>query len=273
MSVTAAGFNSSAIFERIKAAMDGMPAAEKQATIKKVNGVFHMVVKNASGAEQTWTLDLKDTGNVSLGAEGKPTITISLSDDVFGELASGKLNGQKAFMSGKLKVKGNMMLATKLDTVLKAAQNAKPAAAPAAAAPKAAAAAPAGGVDAPGFVSSAVFSQIKSGIAGLPAAERSGIVGKVKSIFQFDVKNSEGKVQTWTIDLKNGGGDIILGAGAAKPDVTIAIADQDYVDLSTGKLNGQKAFMSGKLKVKGNVMLATKLDGVFKSLQQSKAKL
>jgi hypothetical protein len=30
------------------------------------------------------------------------------------------------------------------------------------------------------------------------------------------------------------------------------------------QLNGQKAFMTGKLKTKGNMMLATKLDGVLK---------
>jgi putative sterol carrier protein len=32
--------------------------------------------------------------------------------------------------------------------------------------------------------------------------------------------------------------------------------DEDFVQLAEGKLNGQKAYMSGKLKVKGQIMLA-----------------
>lgn len=43
-----------------------------------------------------------------------------------------------------------------------------------------------------------------------------------------------------------------------------------FVALADGKLNAQKAFMTGQLKVKGNIMLATKLDGVLKA---SKGKL
>lgn len=38
-------------------------------------------------------------------------VTLSLSDDDFGKLVSGKANAQKLFMSGKLKVKGKMQLA------------------------------------------------------------------------------------------------------------------------------------------------------------------
>jgi putative sterol carrier protein len=35
-------------------------------------------------------------------------VTLSLSDDDFGKLVSGKANAQKLFMSGKLKIKGKM---------------------------------------------------------------------------------------------------------------------------------------------------------------------
>ncbi len=44
----------------------------------KVNAVFEMVIKNAAGKEQSWTLDMK-AGTVTLGKpEGKSDITISV---------------------------------------------------------------------------------------------------------------------------------------------------------------------------------------------------
>ena len=79
-----------------------------------------MRVKNAEGKEAVWTIDLKTTGTVYKGEpKTKANVTIIMSDETFQQLAEGKLDGQKAFMSGKLKTKGNMMFATKLDGILK----------------------------------------------------------------------------------------------------------------------------------------------------------
>ncbi|KAF8925644.1 hypothetical protein BGZ52_006654 [Haplosporangium bisporale] len=122
-----------------------------------------------------------------------------------------------------------------------------------------------------GYKTSAVLTQLDEHFKTLTPAQRKEQVSKVKGVFQFDVKNEAGK--TWTLDLKNGEGSIQTGTiSGKKPDITIEIADQTFVDLAEGKANGQKLFMSGKIKAKGAVMLATKLDAVLKSTQ-TKAKL
>ena len=57
-------------------------------------------------------------GEIKEGMADEPAITISMSDDDFGGLMTGKLNAVGAFMSGKIKVKGDMMLAMKLQNML-----------------------------------------------------------------------------------------------------------------------------------------------------------
>lgn len=54
--------------------------------------------------------------------------------------------------------------------------------------------------------------------------------------------------------------------------VTLLLSDNDFSQLVAGKANAQKLFMSGKLKIKGDVMKATKIEPVLKKVQ-SKAKL
>jgi putative sterol carrier protein len=53
------------------------------------------------------------------------TVTLSLSDEDFGKLVNGKANAQRLFMSGKLKIKGDVMKATKMEPILKKAQTVK----------------------------------------------------------------------------------------------------------------------------------------------------
>ena len=114
-------FKSVEYFKKIEEGIKGMPDNERADLRKKTNGVFEIHVKNAGGKEFVETIDFKKENTAYEGkAKGKADCVINVSDDTFSDLGEGKLNGQKAFMSGKLKVKGNIMLATKLDNVLKA---------------------------------------------------------------------------------------------------------------------------------------------------------
>lgn len=54
--------------------------------------------------------------------------------------------------------------------------------------------------------------------------------------------------------------------------VTLVLGEEDFASLVAGKANAQRLFMGGKLKIKGNIMKATKLDPVLKKAQ-TKAKL
>jgi len=117
------GFKASEIISGLHNSFSEFSESEKQSQIKKANGIFELQVTNGASETVTWTIDLKKTGTVFKGkANPKADVTIILSDDTLVDLASGKLNGQKAYMTGKLKTKGNIMLATKLDVVLKQAK-------------------------------------------------------------------------------------------------------------------------------------------------------
>ena len=50
---------------------------------------------------------------------------------------------------------------------------------------------------------------------------------------------------------------------APNPDVTLKVRDEHLIKLMTGRMRGLTAFLTGRLKVEGNYMLAQKLQQVF----------
>ncbi|KAJ5273005.1 hypothetical protein N7478_008130 [Penicillium angulare] len=120
--------------------------------------------------------------------------------------------------------------------------------------------------------SSAAFDVIHQTLQGDEAGRKEAVAG-AKAIVSFNIKNKEGKEESWFLDLKNKGE---VGQGAApeggKADVTLSLSDSDFASLVAGKANAQRLFMGGKLKIKGNIMKATKMEPVLKKAQ-GKAKL
>ena len=85
---------------------------------------------------------------------------------------------------------------------------------------------------------------------------------KVKDInatYQWDITGDDGG--KWNVKL--GEGDVEVKEGeATDPNITITVASGDWLDIVNGKLNGQMAFMTGKLKIQGDMALALKLQSI-----------
>ena len=82
----------------------------------------------------------------------------------------------------------------------------------------------------------------------------------VNATIQYDIAGDQGG--TWHAVIKDGTCAVNAGP-AATPNLTINMSGQDWLDMVQGKLSGQMAFMSGKLKLKGDMGLAMKIGGMF----------
>jgi len=64
--------------------------------------------------------------------------------------------------------------------------------------------------------------------------------------------------------LKIADGAATVSPGAAQsPNTTLIASTDDWMNIATGKLNPVQAFMQQKLKVKGDMGLAMKLQGLL----------
>uniref|UniRef100_A0A671UTX9 Hydroxysteroid (17-beta) dehydrogenase 4 n=1 Tax=Sparus aurata TaxID=8175 RepID=A0A671UTX9_SPAAU len=111
-----------------------------------------------------------------------------------------------------------------------------------------------------GLQSELVFAEISRRIKDLGPE----LVKKVNAVFGWEITKDGKNVAEWTIDLKNGSGSLHQGPYSGKADVTITVSDENFMEVVQGKLNPQKAFFSGKLKVRGNIMLSQKLEVILK---------
>ena len=85
--------------------------------VEGFDGVLNFKITGDNGGD--WSVEIRDkVFNVNEGAHEKPDILVTMKAPDFVNFINGKLNGQMAFMTGKLKVKGNMQLAMKLNKLI-----------------------------------------------------------------------------------------------------------------------------------------------------------
>ncbi len=90
---------------------------DQAAKIKDINTVIQIVLTGEGGGEYCMELAGGEI-KIEKGKAEAPKLTITQSVTDWREINMGRLNPQMAFMSGKLKISGDMSLAMKLGSIM-----------------------------------------------------------------------------------------------------------------------------------------------------------
>jgi putative sterol carrier protein len=96
----------------------------------------------------------------------------------------------------------------------------------------------------------------------MPAFLDSGKAGSTNAMIQFDLSGDNGG--KWWVKIADGAATSGKGDATENPNLTLIADAADYVKISLGQMDGTAAFMQGKLKIKGDMGLAIKMQSLFK---------
>jgi putative sterol carrier protein len=86
--------------------------------------------------------------------------------------------------------------------------------------------------------------------------------GSTNASILFDLSGDQaGK---WWVKIHDGKAESGKGELDGPPNLTLLADANDWVKIMTGKLDGTAAFMQGKLKIKGDMGLAIKMQSLFR---------
>ncbi|MDI1435471.1 peroxisomal multifunctional enzyme type 2 [Polyangium sorediatum] len=220
------------------------------AVVEKVKTIFQFELK---GPDATWTIDLKNgKGAVFPGAGAdKADTVLEIASSDWLAMATGQADPQKLYFEGKLKISGNVMASQKLGFMKKidpeqakaaiAAHKAKAASGEVKveAAPQAAAA-PKG----PG--AAAVFDALKERLVKSPELAK-----EVDAVIEFRLTEGD-----WHVDFTGGKTTVAVGR-ATKPAAVLTLSTEDFVAFVAGKEQDARLFQTGRLRVDGDVRIAS----------------
>jgi hypothetical protein len=105
-----------------------------------------------------------------------------------------------------------------------------------------------------------IFRKVALGIQTQPE-----IVKDIGGVYLFRISGQEGGI--FHVNLKDNPGICYEEKPA---ECVLDIRDRDFLKLVKGILPGYKAMLNGRLKVKGDLRLATRLNEIFKTVRAKK---
>ena len=105
------------------------------------------------------------------------------------------------------------------------------------------------------------ISNVKEVFDKVPQAFHADAAKGLDAVFQFDITGEGGG--NWSVAVKSGGVQVQEGKAAA-PTVTLTMSSDTWLGMVNKQINGIQAFMSGKLKVSGDMLLAQRIPDLFR---------
>jgi putative sterol carrier protein len=104
------------------------------------------------------------------------------------------------------------------------------------------------------------FTSVKEIFAGMPQFLNRNAAAGLNAVFQYNIEGAE--TGDWYVVVKDQSCTVSEGIHGS-PTVSLRLADKDWIAMCNGELDGMSAFMSGKLKISGDIMLAQRIASLF----------
>lgn len=237
---------------------------EEPDLIEQLKAVFQYNITQGGKHVTTWTADTKNdiaVYNSEPRNNVKPDVTVTVDDDDFVKIMVGKLNPQRAFIMGKLSIKGNVLLLQKLNTLWTQIQMAGKA------------------PELPLLASAVLNYKLIPGVKCdamlvemfIRMARQPNCIKELKGIFRLHVNKDSKEVACYTINLTESSPSFYRGAGQSdKADFELYLDDDDFVRLMYNRISLKSAIESGQVKLVGNKDMALKLQSLFSYIKSSK---
>ena len=105
------------------------------------------------------------------------------------------------------------------------------------------------------------IADVKEVFSMMPEAFNAAAAQGLDAIFQLDITGEGGG--NWNVVIKDGACQINEGSHES-PNVTLTMSAETWLGIVNRELNGMQAFLSGKLKATGDIMLAQRIEQLFR---------
>lgn len=104
------------------------------------------------------------------------------------------------------------------------------------------------------------LTDVKEVFSKMPEVFNPSAAQRLDVVIQYNITGEGGG--NWNITIKDGSCQIQEGSHDS-PTVTLTMSNETWLSMVNKEINGMQAFMSGQLKVSGDIMLAQRIEQLF----------